>query len=512
MRCELNHKKWIGLGVGVAVMGIAATFMIIPKNAGSEAIEVKREQTRLHYEVDRHMQATLEQRQARYATAIERAVEIREATRREEALKTAIYIMESGKKLYSDDAFKNPVKDLERGTVLYRLAEGKDKDGKVTSYQVRLSIDDEKAAGFIKASDALTDLTKGMAHHYKGVDYKPFDNPNFTENPKVKVKGIYISIHTATLGDQFWKKIDEAQAAGVNAVVIDIKDDNEYLLFKSLTADKYNPKANEKTFIKDPKAFVKKLRDKKIYLIGRIVTFKSPGYANAHHDRAIIVKDTNKLHSDSGMIWASPYDRDLWQYNIGVAKEAASYGFNEIQFDYVRFPASNGGKLDAKLDYRNKLNESKSEAIQKFLIEARKELHAQQTYVSADVFGWTASEITDVGIGQHWESMTNVTDYMCSMIYPSHYGPGNYGIAVPDAKPYETVLHTMTDALERDANVIYPATQRPWIQDFTATWVKGHIRYGDAEVAAQIKALKDLGIDEYILWNPMNRYHYGGLR
>lgn len=508
----MKYVKWIGIGVGVAALGLSITFMITPKEAGSEAIEVKRKETRLHYEVDYQFRKIVDDKERHYASAVAAAAIIREEKLREERLKTALYVMDQGKSLYKEDTFKTVGEAIKAGTVLYRASEIKGSDGKVVGYAVKKDVEDAANAGYIKATDALIDLTKGMVRSYKGVDYKPYANPSFSENPKIKAKGIYVSIHTATSGDRFWKLVDEAQAAGINALVIDIKDDNEYLLFKSLVAEKYNPKANQTTFMKDPKAFVEKLKSKKMYLIGRIVTFKSPGYANAHLDRAIVVKATGKLHSDSGMIWASPYDRALWEYNIGVAKEAAEFGFNEIQFDYVRFPASNGGKMDASLDYRNAKNETKSEAIQKFLIEATRVLHAEKVYVSADVFGWTASEISDVGIGQHWEALTNVVDYMCPMIYPSHYGPGNYGLAVPDAKPYETVYRSVEDALERDGNVIEPSLMRPWIQDFSAPWVKGYIRYGDAEVRAQVKALKDHGIEEYILWNPMNRYHYGGMK
>ncbi len=132
--------------------------------------------------------------------------------------------------------------------------------------------------------------------------------------------------------------------------------------------------------------------------------------------------------------------------------------------------------------------------------------------MSADVFGWVASAQNDVGIGQHWEALTNVVDIMCPMMYPSHYGPGNYGLSVPDAFPYETIDRGIKDALERDAHVDTPAKLRPWIQDFTARWVKGHIKYGPAEVEAQIRALEDNGINEYLLWNAGNYYTEGGIR
>jgi hypothetical protein len=202
----------------------------------------------------------------------------------------------------------------------------------------------------------------------------------------------------------------------------------------------------------------------------------------------------------------------LWDYNVTVAEEAARLGFNEIQFDYVRFPASNGGKLDASLDYRNPEGETKSEAIQKFLVYAHERLSPLGVYVAADVFGWAASSTDDVGIGQHWEAVSNVVDYLCAMMYPSHYGPGNYGYAVPDAAPYGVIDKGIKDSMARNQNIETPGALRPWIQDFTATWVKGHIRYGAAELRAQIDALKANGVEEYLLWNAGNSYTGSALK
>ena len=112
----------------------------------------------------------------------------------------------------------------------------------------------------------------------------------------------------------------------------------------------------------------------------------------------------------------------------------------------------------------------------------------------------------DMALGQHWESVSNVVDYICPMIYPSHYGKGVYGLPVPDAEPYKTVYRSTQDSMNRNANIDTPAMIRPWIQAFTARWVKGYITYGPEQIELQVKALKDLGINEYILWSPTNRY------
>jgi hypothetical protein len=370
---------------------------------------------------------------------------------------------------------------------------------------------DKGPEGWVKMSGLTDNRTDLMARSYDNVDYTPqVKTKGYASNPKKEVKGIYVTGHKAA------GSIDDlialAKRTEINTFVIDVKDDNENMLFFSDTAQKYVASANKKPYIKDPEAFIQKLKDNDIYLIARIVTFKSPRYSKQHPERSIVYKGSDALfRSRDGISWASPYDRDLWDYNVGVALEAAHYGFDEIQFDYVRFPDT-GSKKDKVLNFRNNKGENKTEAVQGFLKYAYGQLSAEEVYVSADVFGWTATAIGDVGIGQHWEAMTNVVDYMCPMIYPSHYGPGNFGLSVPDAFPYETIDRSMKDAIGRNNNVETPAHLRPWIQDFTAPWVKGHIRYGAREVELQIQALKDNGINEYILWNAANRYSEGALK
>ena len=265
--------------------------------------------------------------------------------------------------------------------------------------------------------------------------------------------------------------------------------------------------------IKDINVLMKKLKDNNIYTIARIVSFKDPIYTETYPERAIVYKDTKKPFTNSdNLTWATAYDRQLWEYNISVAKEAIAAGFNEVQFDYVRFPASNGGKLDKILDYRNLKNESKAQVLQEYLKYARKELSPLQAYISADVYGLVSSVEDDMALGQYWEGISSVVDYISPMVYPSHYGNGTYGLSIPDAFPYETVFNSGRDAIRRNNIISTPATIRPWIQDFTASWVKGHIKYGDTQVAEQIRALKENGIDEYLLWNASNRYSEKAVR
>ena len=199
---------------------------------------------------------------------------------------------------------------------------------------------------------------------------------------------------------------------------------------------------------------------------------------------------------------------EVWDY-IAIAKEAALLGFNEIQFAYIRFP-ENAARVDREATYYNQNGRSKDEAIAGFIKKARQELADYNVYVAYDVFGVIATSWGDHdNIGQIWETFTREADYICPMIYPSHYGEGYFGFAVPDANPGGTITRALSDALKRNAAVENPAIIRPWLQSFTATWVKGHIPYGPAEVRRQIDAALALGIDQFMIWNPANVYQAG---
>ncbi len=386
----------------------------------------------------------------------------------------------------------------------------KDAQGENVYAQIKHDIDAEETLGYVAFDDLVKEKIAFISKAYDDVDYSPFTKHDaFEENPKIDVKGVYVTGHSAR-GDRLDDLLALVDETDINAFVIDVKDDNGHLLFYSNTAETYNPEANNHVFIKDMPAFIEKMKAHNVYLIARIVTFKSPIYARTNPDRAIVYKGSQALYSDADkLIWASPHDRELWAYNVGVAKEAAEYGFNEIQFDYVRFPAIANKNA---MDYKNETEESPSAAIQHFLKYAYEELTPHNVYIAADVFGWAATAVDDVGIGQHWESVANVVDYICPMMYPSHYGPNNFGLSVPDAFPYETIDLSVKDALARNANIETPGLIRPWIQDFTAPWVKGYIRYGAKEVRAQIDALKANGINEYLLWNAGNYYSKDALK
>ena len=420
---------------------------------------------------------------------------------------SVVYISASRLNVREEPSSSSAKKDsLMKGAAVRVLGEATDEKSAKWLHIAYDSLGKE-VTGWIAAEYTVADRLELLPDFLRNLDYSPIEKVEYPNNPRVKARGIYVTIYSAG-GSRLDKLIEMAKRTEINTFVIDVKDDKGYMLFETEAAKKYAPKANNYRTVKDIQSFMKKLKDNGIYAIARIVSFKDPIYAEAHPDRAIVYKDTGKVFTNSdNLAWVSAYDRQLWEYNLAVAKEAAAVGFNEIQFDYVRFPASNGGKLDAKLDYRNKENMSKPQAIQEFLKYAREQLSPLQVYISADVYGLVGSVADDMALGQYWEAVSNVVDYISPMMYPSHYADGTYGLPVPDAYPYETVFNSAKDSVARNRNIQTPAIIRPWIQDFSATsWVKGAIPYGEKEVRAQIRALKENGIEEYLLWDAANTY------
>lgn len=386
--------------------------------------------------------------------------------------------------------------------------QGKEIDATIIMKKITYKDVNKTKVAWIEDGYLVSTLNDAVDERFKNLDFTEKEKKEYKDNKRVKVRGIYVSAHSVALKGRLDELIELAKKNNINAFVIDVKGDYGELTFPmSESINKYTKSANKNPIIKEIDPVIKKLKDNGIYTIARIVSFKDTIYAKENPDKIIVYKDGGKAFTNSdGLVWVSAYDKNLWEYNVTVAKEAAKAGFNEIQFDYVRFPASNGGKLDKVLNYRNTDNMTKAEAIQKYLNYAKKELSPYNVYISADIYGQVGSSSDDMSLGQFWEAVSSEVDYVSPMMYPSHYGKGVYGLEIPDANPYKTIYHSTKDSINRNNNISSPAIIRPWIQVFTATWVKGHIHYGPKEVKEQIKAMKDLGVDEYILWSATNKY------
>lgn len=313
------------------------------------------------------------------------------------------------------------------------------------------------------------------------------------------VKGIYLTVDSMRDEEKFQRLIALVDRTELNAMVINVKDDWGNITFETdLTiareAGAIHPGLG------DVRALTRKLRSKGIYTIARVVTFKDARVPKAKPHLAIADVSGGVWRDYGGTTWLNPYSREAWDYVVALAREAALAGFDEVQFDYVRFPTD--GDLD-RIVYPGKDERKREQVIADFLAYARRELRPYRVWVSADVFGLVTSFPDDMGIGQRLEEASAAVDILSPMVYPSHYTPGNLGVANPDAMPYETVYRSMLDAKERweKAGLTGKVTMRPWLQDFS--W--GH-PYGPAEVRAQIQATYDAGYSEWLLWNAANEY------
>lgn len=323
------------------------------------------------------------------------------------------------------------------------------------------------------------------------------------------IRGIYISGWVAGSNSHMNRLLRLVQNTDLNAVVIDVKNDFGQLTYRSSIPAVKEIGADRRPSIANIQSLIGKLHRQGIYVIGRVVVFKDPYLAKHNPDWAIHRNDNSLWRDGHGRPWLDPYRKEVWKYNTDIAVEAVKNGFDEIQFDYVRFPE---GIASKPVRYANLAGWSRSDAIQQFLHQAKQQLHRNGVKVSADVFGLVTSSDDDMGIGQRWRAVGQEVDYISPMVYPSHYGRGNYGVSNPDLQPYAIVSHAMADANKRNrimaSGGIKPAQVRPWLQSFTATWVKPHLTYGNREIREQIRALHDQGIEDYLLWSASCKYDY----
>jgi hypothetical protein len=332
---------------------------------------------------------------------------------------------------------------------------------------------------------------------------------NKTSEP---VRGIYVSGARAGIDEYMQELISLSENTEVNAMVIDIKNDYGEITYKTELPLAVDIGAGT-GYIKDIRRLVKQLKEKDIYLIARIVSFKDPLLAKEREDLSLRDKNSVIFKDKNGDSWVNPYKREVWDYLIDIGKEAAEIGFDEIQFDYIRFSTDAGMKtVNYGAEAKNK---SRIDIITEFTKYACDNLKPLGVKVSADVYGTIIRSSVDAEIvGQDYVAMAKYLDFICPMIYPSHYAEGSYGIDYPDMKPYDTILAALKESklvLEEgndgeEAGNNATAKVRPWLQDFTASWVKHHADYGQEEIRAQIKAVYDAGYKEWILWNGSNNY------
>jgi len=323
------------------------------------------------------------------------------------------------------------------------------------------------------------------------------------------LRGLYVN-RWAALGSKLKTLIEVAKKTEVNALVIDVKDDRGFVLYRSRvplareigadTADGHWMSASK------VRAMLDTMTAHGIYPIARIVVAKDPLLARKKLELAIKRKSNLEPWLDkNGNPWLDPHQKVVWQYAADLAREAYDLGFSEVQFDYVRFPDEK--RLVTETVYPLANGRTRAQVIRDQLGFVRSALKPQGIRVTADVFGLTATDTTDMGIGQRWEMFVDQVDVVLPMIYPSHFARGTYRLRNPNAHPYQTINNALKDAIARSKPIANAAKIIPWYQDFTL----GPPHYYAEQIRAQKKAGYDNGFQSWILWNPKSNYTVAAL-
>jgi hypothetical protein len=294
----------------------------------------------------------------------------------------------------------------------------------------------------------------------------------------------------------------------LNGVVIDVKGDRGLIPYRTTLPQALEAGAQGPVIIKDFDGLLADLRSRGIYTIARIVAFKDNVLAHHLPDLAIVDTRTGRPWIDNEKLgWVDPTRPEVWDYLIAIAKEAAAKGFDEIQFDYLRFPTD--GRLSAARYSRPNNQAVRLETISGFLARARRELEPMGVFLAADVFGYTAFNDNDTDIGQRIEELAPYLDYICPMVYPSGYHRGIPGVRNPVENPYEIVKESVRLIRKRSGHAT--SVVRPWIQDFRDYAFDRRI-FGVREIRAQIRGGDEAGAAGFMLWNPRNDYTADALR
>jgi hypothetical protein len=317
-------------------------------------------------------------------------------------------------------------------------------------------------------------------------------------------KALYLTFYgigDRSLRESALKLINETE---LNALVIDIKGDRGMITYKSSIPFASEIGAQKLIIIKDIRRLLQSMREKGIYTIARIVVFKDNTLGSARPDLTVRTQDGRIWHDGEDLIWVDPSRKEVWDYNINIAVEAAQIGFDEIQFDYVRFPDKKGLKFAVPNTEENRV-----EYISGFLMEAKKKLMPYNVFIAADVFGYASWNLNDTLIGQKLENLLPCVDYISLMLYPSGFQFGIPGYRNPVAYPYQIVALSLKRAQERTN--ISPVRFRPWLQAFR-DYAFDRRYFNGTEIRNQIKAADEFGSNGWMLWNPRNVYQPDGLK
>lgn len=302
------------------------------------------------------------------------------------------------------------------------------------------------------------------------------------------IKGIYVNGYDFIRDSKMDSIKNILSTTVVNTLVLDVKTDNGHLMYQS-TLEEALTLNNIR--VKYDKEILNQFKNEyNVYLIGRVVAFQDPIFSKIFTDSAILDAKDDQPYSQNEQYFLDPSDDFAKQYILNIALEACELGFDEIQFDYIRYPDTNYSDL---IFDQESTTESRVQNINYFLKTATLEINQKGCLVSADIFGIAINVKNDSGIGQYLETLTEQVNFISPMVYPSHYSSGSFGYKNPNDFPYEVITASLKQGLSRG---VPEAKLRPFLQAFWHT---------NEEIRLNIKASEDLGLD-WLLWNNSSRY------
>ena len=328
----------------------------------------------------------------------------------------------------------------------------------------------------------------------------------FATPPKY-IRGVYVNAYAAGSHRALAKLLKLADETEINTFVVDVKDEKGMRYHSQLPLQK---QIGGEITIANLKSLTDTLHAHEIWAIARIVVFKDPLLSQAKPQWSIKQAGGALWRDKKGNTWVSAWDPNVWEYNIGIAEEALKSGFDEVQFDYVRFPEA-FPSLPRQVHPEAKGD--RADAIVAFLSKAQPRVHALHGLLAADVFGLSPDDPSDVEIGQQWERLITIVDDIEPMTYPSHYLPTHLkGITHPNRMPYETIYTSVGIGVIRAEHLqqtgAHVARIIPWLQGFSAPWVDKNYPYGPEQASAQTRGVYDVGLEDWIFWSPGSHYDH----
>jgi len=314
------------------------------------------------------------------------------------------------------------------------------------------------------------------------------------------VRGIHLTCWGAGSAKSRKELIRKISNSVVNTVVIAIKETDGKVYIPGI--EKAHKFGSYEAAISDPEAMLADFKAAGLYTVARIVVFKDKIVPKVRKDMAVKTPGGDLWRSRNGSTWLDPYNHDVWEYTLDIAERCAKLGFDEIQFDYIRYPSEGNTSLCRYSKPNNR--QTATHNLKSFLDYARKRLEPYKVKISADVFGLTTTVKDDMGIGQDINTLASGADYVYPMMYPSHYAPGEYNLKSPNASPFKVINRGLKDARAK----LGPdyAKLRPYLQDFSLGY-----KYGPSEVRAQLMAARLNLLESWVLWNPANKYTWSAL-